>query len=130
MRKKMIHIASLLSPFIRANRTYQHEEKTHQYLSTNSIALQGNGKSRYGRVRIQALPKQMQQEQAAIWSEAKKQKATLVADIHSEAEKNKRSVAATNMNSGFNRKNNNDEDMVVDPPSDMDGKDEENFTRP
>ena len=41
------------------------------------------GKSRYGRVRKQAIPKQLQQEQAAIWSQAKKQKAQ--ADERSEA---------------------------------------------
>ena len=72
----MIQIVCLLSPFVGANRSHQ-ENGTYQYLSMRSNGMEELGTSRYGRKRLQAIPKQLQQEQAALWSAAKKHSSKL-----------------------------------------------------
>ena len=75
-RKQIIQIVCLLSPFVAANRIHQ-EHGTYRYLSKRSTAIEQLGTSRYGRVRLQAIPKQLQQEQAALWSAAKRHSSKL-----------------------------------------------------
>ena len=70
-RKQMIQIVCLLLPFVGANRSHQ-EHSNYQYLSMRSSGMEELGTSRYGRVRLQAIPKQLQQEQSALWSAAKR----------------------------------------------------------
>lgn len=125
-RKQMIQIVCLLSPFVGANRSHQ-ENGTYQYLSMRSNGMEELGTSRYGRKRLQAIPKQLQQEQAALWSAAKK---------HSSKLQSNTAQSITNHNNqapfGTSLPNRN---VVAeaDPPSDYttyNEEDDKNFSRP